>query len=111
MSGEKGGDLGWVPRGVLPPRFDDTVFSLTIGDVSEIVPHTADPMAEEVKVFYYLFMVSEKADAREIDEGHLQILKAKTLDDWLLEEVQFHKIEYNFNSEIYAWIGWQLAIE
>ncbi len=109
VSGEKGGDLDWVPRGILPPRFDDTVFSLAIDDVSEPLTYVSDPTSAEI--FYYLFMVSEKAVAREIDEGSLQILKAKALDDWLLEEVQFHKIEYNFNSEIYAWLSWQLAKE
>jgi len=109
VSGEKGGDLGWFPRGVLVYGFDDIVFNLAIGDVSEIVPYSADPMAEEM--FYYFFMVSEKADAREIDEDPLQILKAKALDDWLSAEIKSpkHKIEWNFNSEIYAWINWQQA--
>ena len=111
VSGEKGGDLGWLPRGVLVYEFNDIVFNLAIGDVSEIVPYIADPTAEVVEYFYYLFMVSEKADAREVDEDSLQILKASALDDWLVEERKLHKISWTFNSEIYAWINWQLAKE
>ena len=114
QSREKGGDLGWLPRSVLPPGFDDEVFNLTIGDVSEIVPYAADPEAPEI--FYYLFIVSEKADAREVDEDSLQILKARTLDDWLLEEIKFHEIGWHglkngFDSETNAWINWQLSKE
>ena len=104
-------DVGWLPRGVLPYGFDDIVFSLNIGDVSAPQAYVGDYESEEI--FYYLFMVPEKADAREIDEEPLQILKAKALDDWLSVEVKSpkHKIEWDFNSEIYAWINWQLAKE
>ena len=109
VSGEKGGDLGWLPRGVLVSGFDQVAFSLTIGDVSEPLAYVSDSTSDEI--FYYLLMVSEKADAREIDEDSLQILKAGALDDWLLAEQEFHEIEWNFNSEIFAWINWQLAKE
>ncbi len=106
-------DLGWLPRGVLPPGFDQVVFNLNIGDVSGIVPYAADPMAEEIEIFYYLLMVSEKAAAREVDEDSLQILKARVLDDWLLEEIKLHEIGWHglkngFDSEIYDWITDQL---
>jgi len=101
-------DLGWLPRGVLPYGFDEIAFSLTIGDISEPVAYLGDdPAADDIP--YYLIMVPEKADAREIDENPLQVLKARALDDWLLEEMKLHEVEWNFNSEIYAWMNWQLA--
>ena len=111
QSKEKGGDLGWLPRGILAPGLDQRAFNLIIGDVSEPLAYASDPASPEI--FYYLLMVSEKAEAREIDENPLQILKAKALDDWLSEEIKSpkHKIEWNFNSEIYAWINWQLTKE
>ncbi len=112
VSGEKGGDLGWSPSGVLNPTFDYVAFTLSVGDVSEIVGYAADPAAEEI--FYHLLMVSEKAEAREIDERPLQILKAKALDDWLLAEIKVHEVEWRglkngFDSETNAWINWQLS--
>ncbi len=114
VSGEKGGDLGWLPRGVLLPGFDQVVFSLNIGDVSEPLAYMSDYESEEM--FYYLLMVSEKAEAREIDEDSLQILKAKALDDWLSAEIKLHEIGWyglknGFDSETYAWINWQLTKE
>jgi parvulin-like peptidyl-prolyl isomerase len=109
-------DLGWLPRGVLPPGFDQVAFNLTIDDVSEPLVYVSDPTSTEPETFYYLLMVSEKAEAREIDENHLQILKAQALDDWLVEEIKFHEIGWHglkngFDSETYAWISWQLAKE
>ncbi len=112
VSGEKGGDLGWFPSGVMNLTFDRVAFTLSVGDVSEVVSYAADPVAEEV--FYYLLMVSEKADNREIDEDPLQMLKAQVLDVWLLAEIKFHEVEWyglknGFDSETNAWINWQLS--
>jgi len=107
QSKEEEGSMGWLPRGVLPYGFDEVVFNLAIGDVSKPIPYISDYQSEEM--FYYLFMVSEKADAREIDEAPLQTLKVGALDEWLTEEIKLHETEWNFNSEIYAWINWQLS--
>ena len=109
---ESGGDLGWLPRGILPPGFDQVAFSLTIGDISEPITYVSDPTSTP-EIFYYLLMVSEQDEAREIDEAALQILKDGLIDDWLLEEIQSsrHNIEWNFNSEIYLWLNWQLGKE
>ncbi|MFC1984692.1 hypothetical protein ACFLU0_01605 [Chloroflexota bacterium] len=101
-------DQGWLPRGVLPYGFDEVVFSLTIDDVSDPLALLGDdPISDEI--FYYLLMVSEKADAREVDEDSLQTLKAVVLDEWLSEEIKFHEVAWNYNSEIDAWIKWQLT--
>ncbi len=109
-------DLGWLPRGVLPPWFDDIAFSLATFEVSEPLSYTtpeSDFTSDETQTFYYLLMVSEKIDAREIEEEPLQKLKAQALDVWLLAEIKSHKVGWHglkngFNSETYAWINWQL---
>ena len=70
------------------------------------VPAEPQPTAEGR---YFLFMVSEKADARELDEISQQIVRGRALETWLTAEKQLHEIKYNFNSEINAWIMWQLS--
>ena len=109
LSREKGGDIGWLPRGVMESTFDYVAFSLSLGDVSESLPYVSEPSSTQV--LYYLLMVSEKADARELDEDSLQRLRGRVLENWLSEETQFHEISFNFNSEIYAWLNWQLSKE
>ncbi len=110
-SREKGGDLGWWPRGVIG-LVDYAAFDLNIEEVSEPLPYasdlyTSDPSSTEV--IFYLLMVSEKATARELNEDSLQVLRSKALEAWLSEEIKFHDVKYNFNSEINAWINWQLT--
>ena len=112
---EKGGDLGWFPRSVMDYRFDYVAFTLSPGEVSEPVPYmiesqqSAGGAAAAPQTYYYLLMVSEKAAAREVAEHFLPVLRARVLEDWLTERMDSHEIKYNFNSEIYAWINWQLT--
>jgi len=107
-------DIGWLPRGILPFGFDGVVFNLNIGDVSEPLSYVSDPTSEEI--YYYLFMVSEKAAARQIDEEPLQILRGKALDDWLSEEIKsdkheigWHGLKNGFDDYTYRWIQLELA--
>ena len=107
-SAEAVSDVGWTPRGVLPPGFDDIVFRLNVGDISDPITYV-DFESSDYETYYYLIMVSEKAEAREIDEGSLQTIKSQVLDDWLSEEAKSHEITLNYNSEINAWINWQIS--
>ncbi len=50
-----GGDLGFFARGVMPPQFDEVVFKLGVGQVSEVV---------ETDYGFHLFKVLEKKPAR-----------------------------------------------
>ena len=100
-SKENGGDIGWVPRGI-SDWVDYWVFDLNPGEVSE-------PIMTTEEGGFHLAMVSEKTDARELDADALEIVKSLALEKWLAEIRTSHKIEYNFNSEIYAWLNWQLA--
>jgi peptidyl-prolyl cis-trans isomerase C/foldase protein PrsA len=50
-----GGDLGSFPRGTMPPAFDETVFKLGVGQVSEVV---------STDYGFHLFKVIEKKPAR-----------------------------------------------
>jgi foldase protein PrsA len=102
---ENGGAVGWYPRGVLTYSIDSTAFELEVGAVSD--PFYVDD--ENV----ILIMVSEKVDAREIEEESLNVIKAKALDNWVTDEYQYHKVRFHgfnngYDSETDAWVRWQL---
>jgi peptidyl-prolyl cis-trans isomerase C len=53
-----GGDLGFFPRGQMPPAFDQVVFSLGVGQVSDVV---------ETEYGYHLFRVLERKAGRKLE--------------------------------------------
>ncbi|MBI4304007.1 MAG: peptidylprolyl isomerase [Chloroflexi bacterium] len=106
QSKQDGGDAGWLPRGVMDSSLESVIFNLKVGEVSEATPYSQDP-SSGVSV-YYLFMISEKAN-REVAPEFMEVLKGSALQRWLAEEKQYHDIQYNFDSEIYAWLNYQLA--
>jgi peptidyl-prolyl cis-trans isomerase C/foldase protein PrsA len=63
-----GGDLGFFPRGVMPPQFDEVVFKLPVGQVSDVV---------STDYGFHLFKVMEKKPAhkRELNEVRAEIEK------------------------------------
>jgi hypothetical protein len=110
-SRQNGGDMGWVPRGVY--FFDETAFSLNIGDISEPLPYTIDETSGPAA--YFLIMVSEKSDSREIEPKYLETVHAIAVQNWLTQEAAQHEIVYHgfsaggFDKVTYYWIEWQLA--
>jgi parvulin-like peptidyl-prolyl isomerase len=108
-SKENGGDVGWVPPEIYIYR--EQIKALEINEISAIIPYysqTSTTTTSTEPDVYYIFMVSEKDSARELDGDNLAMLQAMALDSWLATEVLKHEITYNFNSEIYAWLNWQL---
>jgi foldase protein PrsA len=113
-SKEKGGDIGWLPHGVV--SFDSTAFALNINEVSDPLPYYADTSdASSPASAYFIIMVSEKADAREVAEEYLPAVQAQAVQNWLTEEATQHEIAFHglkgggFDSYTYAWINLQLA--
>jgi parvulin-like peptidyl-prolyl isomerase len=107
-SAEEGGDAGWVPPALL--TFEGQVDALELNEVSAPMAYYSDTTSTEPDM-YYIFMVSERDSARELSDDNLVMLQVMALDFWLDEEIPKHDIEYNFNSEIYAWLTWQLEKE
>ena len=102
---ENGGVIGWIPRGVLDPGFDNVAFELEVG-------RSSDPMYIG-KQTVVIIMISDKVAAREIDAQLLDVIKSKALDNWLKEERQYHKVQYRgfkngYDTETDAWVQWQL---
>jgi len=74
---DKGGDLGWFPRGVMDPAFEEAAFKLSPGEIS-------DPVKTDYG--YHVIRVEERQSDKEISPEYLDALKAKAFDDWLTKE-------------------------
>ncbi|NTX09985.1 peptidyl-prolyl cis-trans isomerase [Myxococcus sp. CA056] len=67
-----GGDLGFFPRGQMPPAFDEVVFKLGVGQVSDVV---------STEYGYHLFKVLERKPARKRDFAEArQWVEAKLME-------------------------------
>lgn len=108
-SRDKGGDLGWMPFEAA--IYSQAAFGLEVGKISQPYPYVADasPNSNSDPAFYYVLLVTEKSDARPVDDQYLPALKNGALDKWLTLETVRHQIHWNFNSEIYAWLSNQLG--
>ena len=101
-----GGDLGWYPRTALAPDLANLAFDrLQIGDYSDPVQFGNQRVA--------IFMVSEKATAREIDADALAAMREDVLEDWFTAEFGRHAVAYHgfnngYDSDTDAWIRQQL---
>jgi len=96
-----GGDLGWVPQGIYY-AYDDVIFKLAIGQVSE-------PLASTSGSQYLLFMVSEKDPERSVDISVKQQLSYYSFQSWLYQLMEKYTIDVNLDEETLAWVEWQLA--
>lgn len=116
---DTGGEIGWVPFGILDTQFAGIISGLDIGKCSDPVmtgqpdPTSQDPSTQNPP--YVVFMVSEKDVARQLTDDQLQSFKSKALQDWLDVETGVKKIEFHglhstggYDSETEAWLSYQL---
>ena len=71
-----GGDVGWVPRGILAETVEDTLFGLEPDGLTTIL----------VSSVVGVFQVLEKEEEREIEPDHRLTLANSALLDWLGEK-------------------------
>ena len=98
-----GGDLGWLPRGILKDH-EYAFFDLEVGKLSEVSTSIQDQQT------LYFFIVSERAEARELDPEDLDALKTAALQTWINEQRAKFDVYSNFDSEIYSWMLEQLGL-
>ncbi len=72
-----GGDLGWLPQGILLPELDQAAFNLAPGNVSQPIVSTNS---------YYIIKVSEIEENRAIDERYREILASNAFTNWFKEQ-------------------------
>lgn len=82
-SRERGGDMGFFPRGVMPPEVEDAAFSLEVGEISDIVPS---------QFGFHIVQVLEKQE-REIALEVFESLRQQTFMQWLQERRESAAIE------------------
>ena len=99
----KGGELGWIPRGVTP--YDDVIFQLATGQVS--APVAIDPSSPSTSQ-YVIFMVSERDPNRVIDANPLEVLRTRALYNLILQQIPQH-VKYSYTPEDNEWVTEQLA--
>jgi hypothetical protein len=99
----RGGNLGWVPQGVLDD-YDDIIWGLDYGELSQPTSDLDNPGRMLV------FMVSEHDEAHKVAPEHLEALKNRALQDWINEQRQENEVYAVFNSDIYSWVVDQLGI-
>lgn len=69
-----GGDLGFLPEGVMPPAFDEVAFAMQAGEISGVV---------QSDFGYHIIQVVEIDPAREVSDDLWPMVQQKAFDDWL----------------------------
>ena len=71
-SKDQGGDLGWFPRGMMVPEFEETAFSLEAGEISDLV---------QTDFGYHIIQVHE-SEERAVDPALYAELQQQQFQVW-----------------------------
>jgi parvulin-like peptidyl-prolyl isomerase len=83
-----GGDLGWFPPGVMVDEFDEVIFGLDVGEISE--PFQTD-------FGWHIATVTDRDDDRPIDLSTLQQFQQRAFQEWLEERRAEADIETDYD--------------
>ncbi len=93
---ENGGDLGYFPRGEMPPEFDAVVFNLPVGELSDLVKSDYG---------FHIFLVEDRREARSLSQAEaaaeIEALlrraeEERAYQDWLMELGAKARIDVNW---------------
>ena len=80
---DNGGDLGWFGKGVMDPAFEEAVFAMNVGEIS-------DPVQSQFG--YHIIKLLGK-EVRPLDSTQLKQAKDSAFSTWLTSEKENHTIE------------------
>jgi parvulin-like peptidyl-prolyl isomerase len=89
-----GGDIGWVPQGLLLPELDQAAFSLAAGNVSEPIVTTTG---------YYIIKVAEIDNNKTIDDYYRGILASNAFTNWFKEQRKIVEIREDLSQDKATW--------
>ncbi|MBI4493945.1 MAG: peptidylprolyl isomerase [Chloroflexi bacterium] len=94
-SKDKGGDLGWFPRGIMNEPFEQAAFAAEPNAAPQIV---RSPNG------WHVVQVLEKAQDRSIEASALSALQAKRFQDWLFNARQGPEVKVQLSPSASEWV-------
>ena len=91
---EKGGDLGWFPRGVMTSAFEEAAFALELGQISEPV---------QTPFGFHIIEALERADDVPLTENVLSQLQLRAFSQLLADRKESLGVERLLTQEIVTW--------
>jgi parvulin-like peptidyl-prolyl isomerase len=92
---DKGGDMGWFPKGVQTSQIDAAVFSLQPGQIS-------DPVLDETG--YHIIQVLETDPNRAVDPDQLTSLRSKAYSTWLTQQQSSQNVKLSLDTADKNWV-------
>ncbi|HKJ88974.1 MAG TPA: peptidylprolyl isomerase, partial [Gammaproteobacteria bacterium] len=77
-TGAQGGDPGFLPRGIMPPAFDEAAFALPVGGTSDVVRSSTG---------YHVIRVLAHEDQRPVDDALWPAYRQQACHTWLEEQL------------------------
>lgn len=91
QSAEKGGDLGWFPKGEMVPEFEEVAFNAPIGEISQPI---------KSQFGYHIIEVLERDENRPLSPSQLQQARQDRFRQWLQEQQAAADIQRKWTPDV-----------
>jgi foldase protein PrsA len=86
LTRQSGGELGFLPRGVMSPDFEEAAFALQPGEISDVV-HTASGL--------HIIQLVEIDPERQVPAEYWPVVQQRAFEDWLAAQRAMATIQRN----------------